>query len=168
MGAWGVLAFDNDDANDWADGLDNVKDLSLVETAFTRVEESEDYLEAPIASEGLAACEVVARLIGKPGYQNAYTQKVDEWVKQHRLLKLSPSILARAYATIDRVLAPQSELRELWEEDSAEKWLQSVEDLRGRLRTRPAIAVCTLCNNQKRAIQTQMAQRMHRSGHLLQ
>ena len=38
MGTWGVLAFDNDDANDWAYGLDSVSDLSLVESAFDDVE----------------------------------------------------------------------------------------------------------------------------------
>ena len=28
MGAWGVLAFDNDDANDWAYGLEEADDHS--------------------------------------------------------------------------------------------------------------------------------------------
>jgi hypothetical protein len=32
MGAWGVRAFDNDDANDWAHDLDGVSDLSLAES----------------------------------------------------------------------------------------------------------------------------------------
>ncbi|HZZ42611.1 MAG TPA: DUF4259 domain-containing protein [Tepidisphaeraceae bacterium] len=133
MGAWGILAFDNDAANDWADGLKKVADLSLVESAFAQVEDASDYLEAPTASEALAACEVFARLMGNSGYNNSYTEKVDEWVKRHPL-KPSPAILARANAIIDRVLAPKSELRELWEEGDADEWLQSVEDLRDRMR----------------------------------
>ena len=35
MSAWGVLAFDNDTANDWAYGLDGVDDLGLVESAHS-------------------------------------------------------------------------------------------------------------------------------------
>jgi hypothetical protein len=37
MGAWGVPAFDNDAANDWAYELEEVHDLSLVETALDEV-----------------------------------------------------------------------------------------------------------------------------------
>jgi Domain of unknown function (DUF4259) len=132
MGAWGVLAFDNDDANDWAYGLEKTSDLSLVVSTFAQVDE-EDYLEAPAGSEALAACEVLARLLGRPGYQNAYTERVDQWVKQHPE-KPSPALLGRASAVIDRVLADKSELRELWDEGDSEEWLQAVEDLRGRVR----------------------------------
>lgn len=39
MGAWGVLPFDNDEAVDWAYGLDDVDDLSLVESTLAAVEE---------------------------------------------------------------------------------------------------------------------------------
>jgi Domain of unknown function (DUF4259) len=133
MGAWGVLAFDNDDANDWAYGLDDVADLSLVESAFSRVDEAGDYLEALESSEALAACEVLARLMGRPGYQNAYTEKVDEWVKQHPL-RPSREILTHATSVIDRILGKNSELRALWDEGDASEWLQAVEDLRARLR----------------------------------
>ena len=133
MGAWGVLAFDNDHANDWADGLDDVTDLSLVQSTFAEVSEADGYLEAPTASEALAACEVLARLLGHPGYQNSYTEKVDEWVRQHPAVP-SSTMLARATAVIDRVLGDNSELRELWEEGDSAEWLSAVEDLRGRLR----------------------------------
>jgi hypothetical protein len=134
MGTWGPLAFDNDDANDWAYGLDDVDDLSLVESAFDVVEGSEDYLEAPDASNALAACEVLARLNGKSGYKNAYTETVDEWVAAHPLTP-PPELLKRANAAIDRILGETSELKELWSDsDETENWLTAVEDLRQRLR----------------------------------
>jgi hypothetical protein len=132
MGAWGALAFDNDDANGWAYGLDKVSDFSLVESAFSQVEEAIDYLEAPEACEALAACEVLARLLGRPGYQNAYTEKVDQWVKNHPH-KPSQMLLARAAGVIDRILGKKSELRELWEEGDSAEWLSAIEDLRLRL-----------------------------------
>src|SRR4051812_32778707 len=103
MGAWGVFAFDNDDANDWAYGLEETSDLSLIESAFEAVEEADDYLEAPEACNALAACEVLARLNGKPGYENSYTEKVDQWVAAHPL-NVSPALLKRANSAIDRIL----------------------------------------------------------------
>ena len=135
MGAWGELAFDNDTANDWAYGLEEVNDLSLVESAFDELEEvGDDYLDQDVACNALAACEVIARLQGHPGYENAYTEKVDEWVAAHKI-KPSATLIERASAAIDRILGDQSELRELWDEvDDGNKWRASVEDLRRRLR----------------------------------
>lgn len=134
MGAWGVLAFDNDDANDWAYDLEAADDLSLIEAAFDAVDEASDYLESPEAANALAACEVLARLNGKPGYRNSYTDKVDQWVANHPLVP-PEGLIKRAEAAIDRVLGENSELKELWgESDENGEWLASVEDLRGRLR----------------------------------
>jgi hypothetical protein len=133
MGAWGFLAFDNDDANDWAASLEKTADLSMVDSAFDKVEIADLYLEAPDASIALAACEVLARLRGRVGYQNAYTAAVDRWVAAHPMVP-SPELLARASWVIDVILGPQSELRELWEGADAKSWLASVEDLRRRLR----------------------------------
>lgn len=133
MGAWGVLAFDDDDANDWAYDLAEADDLSIVASAFDTVAEAKDYLEAPDASNALAACEVLARLNGKPGYKNPYTEKVDEWVAAHPQTP-SPALLARANAVINRILGDNSELKELWaDSDENNNWLASVDDLRQRL-----------------------------------
>jgi hypothetical protein len=134
MGAWGELAFDNDTANDWAYGLDEAENLSLVESAFDELEEvGEDYLDQDVACNALAACEVVARLQGNPGYKNAYTEKVDEWVAAQKI-KPTAALLKRASAAIDRILGDESELRQLWEEgDGGDKWRKSVEDLGRRI-----------------------------------
>jgi hypothetical protein len=133
MGAWGVLAFDDDDANDWAYGLEKTDDLSLIESTLNTVEHADDYLEAPDASNALAACEVLARLNGNPGYKNSYTEKVDQWVASHPL-KSSAQLRQRAEAAIDRILGGNSELKDLWSDsDENDEWLKSVEDLRQRL-----------------------------------
>ncbi len=134
MGTWGVLAFDNDDANDWEFGLEDVENLSLVESALSSVEQAAGYLEAPVASEALAACEVLARLLGHPGYHNAYTETVDRWVSAHPGTPPAP-LLARASAVIRRILADESELRELWDDSQlASEWRSAVADLESRLR----------------------------------
>ena len=133
MGAWGVLAFDNDDANDWAYGLDGTSDLSLVESALEELEAARaGYVEQGPACNALAACEVIARLRGRSGYTNAYTEKVDKWVRDHPISP-SPTLVARAEDAIGRVLGPNSELRELWEEAGDAEWRAAVEDLRVRM-----------------------------------
>lgn len=134
MGAWGVLAFDNDEANDWAYGLEETDDLSVVQSALAAVDAAgADYLDADTATEALAACEVLARLKGRPGYKNAYTEKVDNWVSSHPI-KPDPQIIKQADGAIDRILAEKSELLELWDEsDNAEEWRGAVSDLRNRL-----------------------------------
>jgi hypothetical protein len=133
MGAWGELAFDNDDANDWAYGLEDTDDLSLVESAFAELEAAgSQYLEQGLACNALAACEVLARLRGNPGYTNAYTEKVDKWVASHPI-EPPAQLTNRGAAAIDCILGESSELRELWEEADPEPWKVAVADLRGRL-----------------------------------
>jgi hypothetical protein len=133
MGAWGALAFDNDSANDWAYGLYETDDLTLVEAALTEVERvGFRYLEVDAASAALAACEVIARLQGRPGYTNAATEKVDLWVATHPL-DVSRLLVNRGTSAIDRILGEDSELRELWDEADDDTWLTGVADLRARL-----------------------------------
>jgi hypothetical protein len=134
MGAWGELAFDNDSANDWAYGLYEAADLAPVEAALSEVESvGSGYLEVDAASAALAACEVLARLQGRPGYTNASSAKVDQWVAAHPLVA-PPLLIARGSSAIARILAQNSELRELWKEsDADDAWRAGVADLRNRL-----------------------------------
>ena len=135
MGAWGHLPFDDDTTNDWAYGLDEVDDLSLVETALDELEEvGTDYLDQDVACHALGACEVLARLLGRTGYTNTYTKKVDQWVAAHKI-QPPPALLKRGVAAIDRILADNSELRALWEEGNhTAQWRAALEDLRSRVR----------------------------------
>lgn len=134
VGAWGELAFDNDTANDWAYDLEDLHDLSLVESAFGELEDAgADYLDADAACNALAACEVLARLKGNHGYRNAYTEKVDEWAAAHASLPIPPALVQRGVAAIERILGDRSELRELWDEGDGTSWRATVDDLRRRL-----------------------------------
>ena len=133
MGAWGYGAFENDDAGDWAFGLEDTDDLSLVEEAIDSVLEAEVYLDAPAASEALAACEVIARLQGRYGTRDSSTEDVDAWVEAHPL-RVPPELVEKALQAIDRITGPDSELRELWDDAGAEAWLASVEEIKERVR----------------------------------
>jgi hypothetical protein len=80
-----------------------------------------------------AACEVLARLCGNPGYNDVCTEQVDQWVAAHKL-QPSAALLKRASAAINRILGENSELCELWSEvDEGPKWRSAVEDLLRRL-----------------------------------
>ncbi len=127
-------AFGNDDACDWGGDLRSQEDLSFVEETLDRVIESgEEYLEAPEASEAIAAAEVVARLQGHFGIRNAYTEAVDEWVAAHPIA-VPRGVAGKAHAALDRVLTRPSELLELWgESDSFQSWKDTVTELKGRI-----------------------------------
>jgi hypothetical protein len=85
MGAWSADTFGNDTACDWAFRLEEVDDLSVIQQAFEEVlAVGDDYLDSDMACEALAACEVIARLKGKPGLRNSDTEPVDEWVESSR------------------------------------------------------------------------------------
>ncbi len=133
MGAWGVKTFDNDAACDWTYDLETTDDLSLVRAALARVTAvGSDYLDSEEACQGLAACEVVARLKGHWGVRNPYTETVDAWVNAHPG-EPSAELVAESLAVIDRVLSPPSELLELWSESDNEEWHAAMADLKKRV-----------------------------------
>jgi len=134
MGAWSHEAFGNDDAGDWIAQLEERKDLGLVESTLDAVLAiGDDYLEAPEASEAIAAAEVVARLRGRPGSADAAAEAVDAWVECVKL-QVPPALTAKARRALDRILTEPSELMELWDEsEDAAAWRASVEDLKARL-----------------------------------
>lgn len=136
MGTWAVDAFGNDYAQDWAEDLHETSNLDAVEDTLNTVLDSGDYLEAPFAAEALAAIEVLARLQGKGGPRSEDSASVDEWVEARKAKTVKPraDLAAKAAQAIERILAPDSELRQLWEEsEHYADWRASVEDLRARL-----------------------------------
>ena len=133
MGTWSHEPFGNDDATDWACGLEGADGLSLVEEALDRVLEAGEYLEAPEASEAVGAVEVLAKLLGRGTQSDSYTEPVDEWVKSVSV-KPGAGLLAKANRALERILGENSELKELWEEAGAEEWLNSITALQGAVR----------------------------------
>ena len=86
MGTWSHEPFGNDDAADWAYELEEAKDLSPVEAALDAVLENDGYVEAPEATCAVAAVEVIAKVLGRGTQSDAYTESVDRWVKQLRVM----------------------------------------------------------------------------------
>jgi Domain of unknown function (DUF4259) len=134
MGTWSCEPFGNDTAGDWAFGLDEAKDLSYVEAALDTVleQDKDDELEATDSEEAIAACEVLAKLLGKGTQSDGYTQGVDTWVAS-LTLKPDSALLKKAQKVLKRVVSKNSELRELWEEEGAGDWKKSIKALRDAL-----------------------------------
>ncbi len=132
MGAWGHGNFDNDTACDWVYDLEKVSDLSLINTTVGAILDA-DSIDGDQAAEALAAIEAVARLKGRFGTRNSYTESLDSWVTNNTQ-EVPDLLVGRCRNAIDLILGGQSELAELWAEtEDAEAWREEVLGLRARL-----------------------------------
>ncbi|MEM7222661.1 MAG: DUF4259 domain-containing protein [Pseudomonadota bacterium] len=127
MGAWGAGHFENDDALDLLGELKGLETLSALFAGLPPAGEGE--LEAPEASQAMAAAEVVAAMTGNPSADcpEAVTARLAD------LGAPSPELLEAAREAVSRVLF-ESELLELWaDSDESEAWNLTVTDLIDRL-----------------------------------
>jgi hypothetical protein len=123
MGAWSAEPFGNDTACDWAYELPQSAGLSAIETALNNaLGYEDDYLDASDGEEAIAALEVMAKLRGKGTQSDSYTEAVDAWVAQILLdagsFHIAPSLLDKAQRVLLLIQSEDSELSELWEDDS--------------------------------------------------
>jgi hypothetical protein len=134
VGAWGFGIFENDTACDFASIVAEGGGIPTLTHALDRVLSSKgDYLESSDAAEGLAAAEIIARLIGQPGKETAYTASIDAWVTSAQITT-SDELVEKAKLSIVRILSEPSELLELWtDSDDFDGWKRSVEDVSARL-----------------------------------
>lgn len=133
MGAWSEETFGNDRACDWVGEFLSDPSLVAVREAVELVCDNDDYLESDEAQDCLAACEVIARLQGKWGVRDSYSEDLDQWIEDNPTA-VPEELKDLASAAIDRILGPESELQQLWDEgDGYEAWHAAVEGLRERV-----------------------------------
>ena len=134
MGTWSHESFGNDTANDWAYELEDATDFSVIEAALqVALDEGDEYLDADLAMEAIAAIEVIAKRLGKGTQSDVYTEKVDQWLET---ISEQPSddVLSLAKRVLERIVADDSELKELWlESDEYELWLGNIQQLKDAL-----------------------------------
>ncbi|MEL6360631.1 MAG: DUF4259 domain-containing protein [Pseudomonadota bacterium] len=117
MGTWGTGNFENDDAADFvcdfADG-----GIEAVRSALEEVLKADDYLDAYVATTAVAAAEFVSAANGDDSGLSEDAKKVFTSFAGDKsaLAGLKP----QAHQALLRVLADNSELIELWEEDGVE------------------------------------------------
>lgn len=130
MGAWSHTPFGNDTAGDWAYELADAEGTSAIEAALDRVLDTVgDYLEAPEAEEAVAAVEVLARLLGQGTEPGEPPEAVTAWMAKHPTPP-TPALRDKARRAIQRILAEESELANLWDEGgSGNEWRDNMATL---------------------------------------
>lgn len=133
MGTWGMGHFDSDTAADFAGSLDDAppaKREELIREAlgFAARTGPEEYLDADDAVTAIAASALLAAQ--KPG-----GPPVDPvYGPDEPLPPLPPELRELAVRALERVVAAESELRELWADaGQAEQWSAGVGELRAIL-----------------------------------
>ena len=132
MGTWGSGPFDDDNASDWVWELQEASDWDVVETALRGAADvvGDAYLEAPDGQVAWAAATVVAAA-DDPSV--AVPAEVRDWLDHHRGERPATT-RALALSAIRRVLAPESELVELWAEaGELDEWRGNVEKVAAAL-----------------------------------
>jgi hypothetical protein len=131
MGRWGYQIFDNDFACDFVLNVVGDGGIVAIEEALDRLLSSGDRdLETWEADEGLAAADIVARLLGSFGQRDAYTATIDAWVKGSPATA-SPAMVEKAQQAIRRILAEYNKYEDSEEFD---EWKREVNALMERLR----------------------------------
>ncbi|MCA9029268.1 MAG: DUF4259 domain-containing protein [Planctomycetaceae bacterium] len=128
-----MRAFENDTANDWAYDLADVQDLSVICETIAACASSE-YVDDRLGAQTVAACDVLARLLGKSRYCDAYTEKIDIWVRDHPQ-PVPPKLRSQAVEALDKIRSDDSELAEEWSEDEStyEEWAADLDELAAAL-----------------------------------
>ncbi|MFD3660638.1 DUF4259 domain-containing protein [Streptomyces sp. NPDC058659] len=131
MGTWDIGPFDNDTAADFSYRVDEApteKRAEVLREAFREVTATgDDYLDSHLAVEAIASAALVAaQCPGGDPVTTAYGPKKP-------LPELPAELRPLAVAALDRILAPESELLELWEESDGEEWKAGIRKLRAVL-----------------------------------
>ncbi|MFF3269618.1 DUF4259 domain-containing protein [Streptomyces chrestomyceticus] len=132
MGTWGMGLFDNDGAADLLDDLVAMPEdrrLGALRGVLSSAAAERDYLEAPEGEMAVAAAALIAaaRADGTAPADPVHAPDLTVPEPPRKLAVL-------AVHALDRVLAPDSELAELWaESDGGQEWLAHLARLRAEL-----------------------------------
>jgi len=135
MGRWGFGIFENDTACDFKYVVVDGGGLAAVEQVLDQVVSAGDrYLEVSEADEALAAADIIARLLGAFGQQDAYTEDIDAWVRDSSA-KVSPALVEKALQAIQRILVEHLKIMAENDEDTEDfaDWKREVNALSDRL-----------------------------------
>ena len=137
MGAWGEGPFDDDTAADWAykfGDADQVSGLQQIQAALEGAVSvgTDDYLESDAGVEAIAAAEIVAAILGQAVERSPYNETALDWVTRTNPVA-DQALVDLAISALDRVVAANSELAELWSKALSASWRNSVESRKMRL-----------------------------------
>ncbi|GAB4585174.1 DUF4259 domain-containing protein [Nocardia sp. IFM 10818] len=134
MGTWDVGPFDNDSAADWCGGLNDAapdKRQLMIREALTVVANNNDYLDSDFANDAIAAAAIIAAQRTRTPITSSYAP---DFLLEGGTVDVDDDLAALAIAALDRIVADESEWRDLWEEsESFADALQVVAELRADL-----------------------------------
>ncbi|MFK8849198.1 DUF4259 domain-containing protein [Streptomyces sp. Ac-502] len=132
MGTSGMGPFDNDGAEDLLDDLAAMpveRRLGAIRGVLSTAAAERGYLEAPEGQMAVAAAALTAAARSRSACPAAAAYAPDLTVPEP-----PPQLAVLALHALDRVLAPESELAELWDEtDGGQEWLAHLARLRAEL-----------------------------------
>jgi hypothetical protein len=136
MGTWGHRNFENDNALDFIEEVQE-RGLERIEEAIKVVANypEEEYLNADDSVAALAAIEYVAAAKGKQSED--FPEDAEDWLQKTGTGSLTSYDKATLLKVIDRV-RNNSELRDNWQEEGTEpvepaEWLAVLSDLENRV-----------------------------------
>lgn len=131
MGTWSYYNFDNDDAADFAEDFRETPNEAALYEALATAAEEEGYLEADVASEALAAAEIVAAILGRPA--QTFPLGLLPAIKHLDSAADSEDLRELAGQAVAAVLK-KSALQQLWSEsEDYASWQQQQHELLARL-----------------------------------
>jgi hypothetical protein len=129
MPGWGTGSFENEDAQNFLNGLAALAPSDLKEI-LARAAEGEEYLQASESSVVVAAAEIVATAKGAP--PQAVPRQIAEWFRQFEGAP-SAEMTDLAGRAVNRVRV-NSELKDLWQEaEGLNDWSAGLRELEERL-----------------------------------
>ena len=131
MGAWGTAVFDNDDAADFANEIEDAGSFAemreLLDRALSTVINSDEFLDNGDASTGAAAAALIAAW-DKPELLGERAYSLEEWPKFDAALP--DELRAKAGQALDRILRPGDDNEHFLLGDEAGEWNDVAADIR--------------------------------------
>ena len=126
MSAWGVGTFEDDIACDWLEDLHESDPLAFLQHCLDLT--GHEYLEYLACIGVVCSAELVHGLHASP--RAGLPSSFNTWCREHRDMNVT-EMLPDAIAGLRRVLGPESEMRERWDdnEELSEPWHQNARGL---------------------------------------
>ncbi|MEM1068528.1 MAG: DUF4259 domain-containing protein [Planctomycetota bacterium] len=130
MGTWGIKSFEDDVAVDWLEDLYDSDPEAFFRHCLDLT--GHDYLEHMACIGIVCTAEMLHGLLLEP--RAGLPDTAMEWFEQHRELDVQPFV-PDAINGLNRVIGPQSEMTELWQDDGDRfgEWQAHIQDLIVRL-----------------------------------
>mgnify|MGYP001816227907 CR=1 FL=1 len=130
MGSWGLGTFEDDIACDWLEDLHDSDPIAF----FVQCLDLSDlqYVQFLACVGVVCTAEIIHALLCEP--RNGLPESAHQWLGAHQGLHVLP-LIPDTIAGLRRVMGPDSEMRELWEDNQElyEDWMIQISDLLKRL-----------------------------------